>query len=130
MAGIGKIVQILGSVVDAEFPAGELPQLYNDVKVEREVFRGYEEGNMPAHVKYLHMEVQSELGNNRVRCLAMGSTDGLRRGMGVIDTGAPISVPVGRSTLGRMFNVLGEPIDGGGPIEVTKTMRIFYLSLF
>ena len=124
MADKGKIVQILGSVVDVEFPAGSLPQLYNDITVERDVFRGFEEGKLPEHVKYLHMEVQSELGNNRVRCLAMGSTDGLKRGMPVTDTGAAISVPVGRSTLGRMFNVLGEPIDGGGPIEVTKRMPI------
>ncbi|CAN0484599.1 unnamed protein product, partial [Phaeothamnion confervicola] len=70
------------------------------------------------------MEVQSELGNNRVRCLSMGTTDGLRRGMPVEDSGAPITVPVGRATLGRVFNVLGETIDGGGPIEVTKKSPI------
>jgi F-type H+-transporting ATPase subunit beta len=124
----GKIVQILGSVVDVEFPPGNLPQLYNDVVVERDMFRGFEPGKMPENVKFLHLEVQSELGNNRVRCLAMGSTDGLRRGMGVSDTGAPITVPVGRATLGRMFNVLGEPIDGGGPIVVEHRSPILRLA--
>lgn len=83
MAGTGSIVQILGSVVDVEFPPGQLPQLYNDIRVQREVFRGYEEGKVPDQYKWLHMEVQSELGNNRVRCLSMGTTDGLRRGMPV-----------------------------------------------
>ena len=124
MAGKGSIVQILGSVVDVEFPPGQLPQLYYDVRVEREVFRGLGEGNVPEHHKWLHMEVESELGNNRVRCLSMGTTDGLRRGMEVEDLGAPITVPVGRMTLGRVFNVLGETIDGLGPIKVDKTRPI------
>lgn len=124
MAGQGKIVQILGSVVDVEFPPGQLPKLYNDIKVAREVFRGYEEGQLPEQYKWLHMEVQSELGNNRVRCLSMGTTDGLRRGMAVEDTGAPITVPVGRAALGRVFNVLGEPIDNCGPVEAQKMSPI------
>src|ERR1039458_4719157 len=128
MSASGKIVQILGSVVDVEFPPGNLPFLYNDVVVERDIFRGYEAGKLPPHVKHLHLEVQSELGNNRVRCLAMGSTDGLMRGMPVVDSGAPITIPVGKSTLGRMFNVLGEPIDGGGPITVEARMPILRLA--
>ncbi len=124
MAGQGSIVQIMGAVVDVEFAPGDLPRMFNDLRCEREVWRGYEPGNIPEHLKYLHLEVQTELGNNRVRCLSMGSTEGLRRGMKVQDTGAPITINVGRNTLGRMFNVLGEPIDGGGPVKVDKTMPI------
>ncbi|MBQ7502932.1 F0F1 ATP synthase subunit beta [bacterium] len=110
----GKIVQIVGSVVDLEFPAGELPQLYSALRVEREDFRGIrgeELKKLPESQRILTLEVMGENGNNRVRALAMGTTDGLRRGMECEDTGAPITVPVGRATLGRMFNVLGEPID-------------------
>jgi F-type H+-transporting ATPase subunit beta len=123
----GKIVQVLGSVVDVEFPPGELPRLHNSVRVEREVFRGISEEEMkalPPEQRELYLEVMGELGNNRVRCLAMGSTDGLRRGMLCEDTGAPISVPVGRATLGRMFNVLGQPIDQQGPVETDKRYPI------
>ncbi|MBI3926293.1 MAG: F0F1 ATP synthase subunit beta, partial [Armatimonadetes bacterium] len=107
----GKVVQILGSVVDIEFPPGSLPQLNNAVKVEREVFRKFTGADIPEKDRELYFEVMSELGNNRVRCLAMGTTDGLRRGMECEDTGQPITVPVGPRTLGRMFNVLGQPID-------------------
>lgn len=115
----GKIVQILGSVVDIEFPPGHLPNLYNAVRVEREVFRAFTGDDIPEYDRWLYFEVMVELGNNRVRCLAMGTTDGLRRGMPCEDTGAPITVPVGRETLGRMFNVLGRVIDGGEQV-VTK----------
>ncbi len=125
MAGKGKIVQILGSVVDLEFLPGQLPNLYNAIRVPREVFRGYEPGaELPEDIKHLTLEVMGELGNNRVRTLAMGTTDGLRRGMEGEDTGGPISVPVGKETLGRMFNVLGDPIDGMGKVEVKERYPI------
>lgn len=115
--GTGKIVQILGSVVDIEFPPGHLPNLYNAVVLKREVFRAFTGDDIPEYDRELYLEVMVELGNNRVRCLAMGTTDGLRRGMAVEDTGAPITVPVGNETLGRMFNVLGRVIDGGEQVE-------------
>ena len=99
----GKVTQVIGTVVDVEFPAGQLPELYNAL----EIAGG--QGKIVA-------EVNAHLGNNWVRALAMHSTDGLRRGAEVIDTGAPISVPVGPATLGRLFNVLGEPIDKKGEV--------------
>lgn len=110
----GKIVKIVGSVVDLEFPPGELPELSNAVRIEREIFRSMtpeEVKALPESQRVLYLEVMTELGNNQVRALALGTTDGLRRGMVCEDTGAPISVPVGRETLGRMFNVLGQAID-------------------
>ncbi len=111
----GKVVQVLGSVVDVEFPPGQLPELYNAVRMEREVFRdqsGDEVKALPEATRYLSLEVMGELGNNRVRTLALGTTDGVRRGMTCEDTGSPIQIPVGKATLGRMFNVLGQAIDG------------------
>jgi F-type H+-transporting ATPase subunit beta len=102
----GRVVQIMGPVVDVEFPTGQLPEIYDAVEVPRN-------GDM------LILEVQKHLGNDWVRCLAMGPTDGLQRGMAASATGAPIKVPVGPSTLGRVFNVLGEPIDERGKV-VTK----------
>ncbi len=120
----GQIVQILGSVVDMEFPPGALPKLYNAVKVDREVFRAFTGDDIPEFDRELYFEVMGELGNNRVRCLAMGTTDGLRRGMPCDDTGAPITVPVGNETLGRMFNVLGRPIDGGGEVNTDERRAI------
>ena len=104
----GKVVQIIGTVVDVEFPPEELPPLFNAIEI-------------PMDGSKLVVEVQQHLGNNWVRCLAMGSTDGLARGAEAIDTGAPIKVPVGPPTLGRLFNVLGEPIDMKG--EVPETQR-------
>ncbi|WP_098504840.1 F0F1 ATP synthase subunit beta [Tepidiforma thermophila] len=95
----GRVVQIIGTVIDVEFPPDRLPALFNAVNIIRE------DGSV------LVTEVQQHLGNNWVRCLAMDSTDGLRRGVRAVDTGAPISVPVGPKALGRMFNVLGQPID-------------------
>jgi len=97
----GKIVQIIGAVVDVEFPRESLPKIYDALKVE------------DANVV---LEVQQQLGDGVVRTIAMGSTDGLRRGLSVQNTGAPISVPVGKETLGRIMNVLGDPIDEKGPI--------------
>ena len=102
----GIIVQVMGPVVDAKFEAGHLPAINNAIKVEVEASQ-----NNGVAIN-LVLEVAMHNGDNTVRCIAMDSTDGLKRGMEVLDTGAPITVPVGRATLGRMFNVLGEPIDG------------------
>src|SRR5262245_61291371 len=112
---VGRIIQVIGSTFDAEFPEGHLPEIYNALKVESE-YKG---------VKiHLTGEVQQHLGGNAVRCVALGSTDGLVRGMTVTDTGASVSVPVGRETLGRVFNLLGETIDNRGPIEVKERRPI------
>lgn len=102
----GKIVQVRGPVVDIRFPAEERPALLNAIRIQDEA-RGIN----------LVVEVAQHLGDDIVRCVAMASTDGLVRGMEAIDTGAPISVPVGPQTLGRMFDVLGQPIDGLPPVE-------------
>ena len=98
---IGKIVQVMGAVVDVEFAPEELPEIYSAIKVE-----------YPEQKIKLTLEVAQHLGNDTVRCVAMSTTDGLQRGMQAVNTGAPITVAVGPATLGRMFNVLGEPIDG------------------
>ena len=103
----GRVVQVMGPVVDIEFPSGDLPEIYDAVTIPKE------EGKMV-------VEVQQHLGNDWVRCVAMDATEGLRRGMEAISTGAPISVPVGTATLGRIFNVLGEPIDNAGPVEAEQ----------
>ena len=95
----GKLLQIIGPVVDIRFSSGELPSLNNAI-------------NIPLAQGRLVVEVAQHVGDDTVRCVAMGSTDGLVRGMKAIDTGRPISVPVGKEVLGRMFNVLGDPIDG------------------
>jgi len=108
----GRVIQITGPVVDIEFPAGQLPGIYNAVEIIRE-------GQDP-----LTCEVQQHLGNNWVRAVAMTTTDGLARGTAVRDTGAPISVPVGEVTLGRVFDVLGRPIDGKGPVEAEHYLPI------
>jgi F-type H+-transporting ATPase subunit beta len=107
----GKIVQVIGSTFDAEFEEGKLPEIYNALTVESEV-KGVK-------IKLVG-EVQQQLGGNRVRCVALGSTDGLMRGMSVVDTGASVKVPVGEPVLGRVFNLLGEVIDGRGPINATE----------
>jgi len=96
----GIIVQILGPVVDVEFPIGQLPQIYDELQMTH-----------PLSGESLSLEVEQHLGNNWARCVAMGATDGLQRGNEVVSTGRPISVPVGSQTLGRIFNVLGQPID-------------------
>jgi F-type H+-transporting ATPase subunit beta len=101
----GKVVQIQGSVVDVEFPPEKLPEIYEAVHVIR-----------PGQTE-LVIEVQRHLGGDKARCVAMDSTDGLRRGLGVKRTGAPIMVPVGSATLGRVFNVLGQPVDNKGPVS-------------
>ncbi|NEQ31317.1 MAG: F0F1 ATP synthase subunit beta [Leptolyngbya sp. SIO4C5] len=112
----GSIVQIIGPVVDAEFPSGQLPQIYNALKISGTNAIGQEVS--------VTCEVQQLLGDSQVRAVAMSSTDGLVRGMEVVDTGAPISVPVGKGTLGRIFNVLGEPIDEKGPVDTESTSPI------
>jgi F-type H+-transporting ATPase subunit beta len=107
----GKIVQVIGSTFDAEFEEGKLPEIYNALKIESDV-KGVKIN--------LVGEVQQQLGGNRVRCVALGSTDGLQRGMDVTDTGAAVKVPVGDAVLGRVFNLLGEVIDGRGPVNATE----------
>jgi F-type H+-transporting ATPase subunit beta len=108
----GRVIQITGPVVDIEFPAGHLPRIYNAVAIQRP-------GQDP-----LVCEVQQHLGNNWVRTVAMTTTDGLARGTDAIDTGAPITVPVGEPTLGRVFDVLGRPIDGRGPVIAEESLPI------
>ena len=100
----GNIVQIIGTVVDVEFPPDQLPNIYNALETDLDG-------------KKLVLEVEQLVGNNWARCLALGSTDGLSRGQEVSDTGAPVQVPVGDPSLGRLFNVLGDPIDDGDPIS-------------
>ena len=107
----GFITQIIGPVVDAEFPNGKLPKIYNAIIIG--------EGESA-----VTCEVQQLLGNNRVRAVSMTSTDGLKRGMSVADTGGAISVPVGKPTLGRIFNVLGQAVDNMGDLKVDKTLPI------
>ena len=113
----GKVVQIIGVVVDVEFPDGNLPPIYTALKIIRDIPGDY--GKME-----IIAEVQQHLGDNTVRSVAMASTDGLKKGSPAINTGKPISVPVGRNCLGRMFNILGEPIDGGPEVKVEKTYPI------
>ncbi|MHC2067293.1 F0F1 ATP synthase subunit beta [Bremerella sp. T1] len=112
---VGKITQVIGSTFDAEFSEGELPAIYNAVKVT---------GDYKGVSINLTGEVQQHLGGNRVRCVALGSTDGLIRGLDCVDQGKPISVPVGKATLGRVFNVTGDPIDGRGPVETEDYLPI------
>src|SRR6266542_2058825 len=112
----GKVIQITGPVVDIEFPAGQLPAIYNVVEIQR------------TDQDPLVCEVQQHLGNNWVRTVAMTTTDGLARGVDAIDTGGPISVPVGEVTLGRVFDVLGNAIDGKGAVDRSKTLPIHRLA--
>ncbi|MBW2401920.1 MAG: F0F1 ATP synthase subunit beta, partial [Deltaproteobacteria bacterium] len=112
----GKIVQVMGPVVDVEFPPGNLPELFTALRTTNP---GIDEREMN-----LVVEVALHLGENTVRCIAMDISDGLVRGQEVVSTGAPISVPVGPETLGRIMNVIGEPIDERGPIETEKRFPI------
>ena len=142
----GKVIQITGPVVDVEFPPGELPELYNALEIERTpeseralglggdgdgttTGTGDRDGDANGkgsrgEADRLIVEVQQHLGNNWVRTVAMSSTDGIARGLDVVDTGAPITVPVGEVTLGRVFNVLGEPIDGGSAVVTDQRLPI------
>ena len=105
---IGKVTQVIGSTFDAEYPENSLPSIYNAVKIESE-HKGVKLS--------LVGEVQQHLGGGRVRCVALGSTDGMIRGMDCIDTGSPVKVPVGNATLGRVFNLIGEAVDNRGPVD-------------
>ncbi|MBE3580197.1 MAG: F0F1 ATP synthase subunit beta [Thermoanaerobacteraceae bacterium] len=109
---VGRVVQVIGPVVDVEFPH-QLPDLLNAITIKSD------DGRIN-----ITMEAMQHLGNNTVRCVALASTDGLQRGMEAVDTGRPITVPVGRETLGRLFNVLGEPIDNGGPVQAKERLPI------
>ena len=112
----GKITQVLGAVIDVEFPDGHLPPIYNAIKVSNKAIDDREWN--------LVVEVAQHLGENTVRCIAMDSTEGLVRGMDAMDTGTGISVPVGEKTLGRILNVVGEPVDEGAPIEAEQRLPI------
>ncbi|MCA9027655.1 MAG: F0F1 ATP synthase subunit beta [Planctomycetaceae bacterium] len=112
---IGHITQVIGSTFDAEFAEENLPDIYNAVKIDTEV-KGVKIN--------VTGEVQQHLGGGRVRCVALGSTDGMVRGMELLDTGHPVSVPVGKETLGRVFNVLGDEIDGRGPVNAAERWPI------
>ena len=106
----GRIVQIIGAVIDVEFPRENVPSIYNALKVQS--------------AAGTTLEVQQQLGDGVVRTIAMGSTEGLKRGLDVVDSGAAISVPVGKATLGRIMDVLGNPIDEAGPIDTDERWGI------
>jgi F-type H+-transporting ATPase subunit beta len=108
---IGRITQVIGSTFDAEFAEDKLPPIYNAVRVDNE--------QKGVHI-HLVGEIQQHLGGGKVRCVALGTTDGLVRGMDCVDLGTPVSVPVGKETLGRVFNLLGEPIDKKGPVNADE----------
>ena len=112
---IGQVTQVIGSTFDAEFAEDNLPDIYNAVKIDTEI-KGVKIN--------VTGEVQQHLGGGRVRCVALGSTDGMVRGMDLVDTGQPVSVPVGKETLGRVFNVLGDEIDGRGPVNAAEKWPI------
>jgi F-type H+-transporting ATPase subunit beta len=114
---IGKVISVSGPAVDIQFQESKMPAIYQAVRVVSDGF------NVPAPMDVV-VEVQQHLGEGRVRCVAMVATEGLVRGMKAIDTGAPISVPVGRETLGRVLNVLGQPVDELGPVNTKTTMPI------
>ncbi len=115
----GKIVQVIGPVVDVEFEPGRLPAIYNALEVE-----GVEIKDIFSYSNRLVLEVAQHLGESTVRAVAMAATDGLRRGMAVRDTGGPIAIPVGKETLGRILNIIGEPVDKGPAIQAKKTYPI------
>lgn len=114
-ARVGRVTQVIGSTFDAEFPEDSLPAIYNAVTLQVKTDRG---------VIKLTGEVSKHLGGGRVRCVALGSTDGMVRGQECTDTGAPVSVPVGEPTLGRVFNLLGDPIDGRGDVKTDARRSI------
>ncbi|MCA9281827.1 MAG: F0F1 ATP synthase subunit beta [Phycisphaeraceae bacterium] len=115
MANEGVITQVIGSTFDAQFPEDRLPDIYSAIKIEADTRVGKLD---------LTGEVAKHLGGGRVRCVALGSTDGLTRGMKCVGTGSPVQVPVGEGVLGRVFNLLGNPIDNRGPVNATKTRSI------
>ena len=109
----GKIIQVIGPVVDVEFEPGKLPAIYNALEVA-----GVENKDIFSYSQKLVLEVAQHLGESHVRAVAMAATDGLTRGTRVTDTGGPISVPVGKETLGRILNIIGEPVDKIGRAHV------------
>ena len=109
----GRVLQVIGTVVDVEFPQEALPQIYNAIEINQDG-------------KKIVLEAEQHIGNNWVRCLALCPTDGLERGAEAIDTGGPIAVPVGRATLGRLFNVFGEALDGLGPVDAEEHAPIHH----
>ena len=115
----GKVIQVIGPVVDAEFADGNLPKIYNAIRVDAPEDK--KTGRPEIH---LTLEVAQHIGENRVRAVAMSGTEGLVRGMDVQDTGGPIAMPVGAETLGRLINVLGEPVDGKGPVTAKQSRPI------
>jgi len=115
MSTTGKVVQVIGSTFDAEFPEEELPAIHHALQIDGETAAGQ---------IHLTGEVQQHLGSGRVRCVALGPTDGLTRGMAVADTGGPVRFPVGPEVLGRVFNLLGEPIDGAGEVRAKEYRSI------
>src|SRR5580693_8901435 len=115
-AGNGKVVQVIGPVVDVEFADGKLPKIMSALKLTNP--------GISTHKDNLTLEVAQHLGESTVRAIAMDTTDGLVRGMVVRDTGAPISMPVGPECLGRILNVIGEPVDEKGPLGNKKTSPI------
>jgi len=116
-ANVGRVVQVIGNVVDVEFQSGQLPAIYNALRI-------VDEEKLASVPVDIVVEVEQHLGENRVRTLAMKPTDGVVRGMKVLDTGQPIAVPVGKECLGRVMNVLGEPVDKLGPIETKERYPI------
>src|SRR5215813_4095704 len=114
---VGHVIQIAGPAVDVQFHEGALPPIYEAVKVVSDGF------NVPEPISVI-LEVQQHLGEGRVRCVAMSATDGMVRGMKAIDQGGPISVPVGKGTLGRVMNVIGNPVDALGPIASNQKLPI------
>jgi len=114
-SNVGRVTQVIGSTFDVEYDEGHLPAIYNAVKIASD--------HKGVTVK-LTGEVQQHLGGSRVRCVALGSTDGMMRGQDCLDTGAPVQVPVGKATLGRVFNLIGEPIDGRGPVAADEYWSI------
>ena len=115
MASTGTVLQVIGSTFDAQFPESDLPEIYNAIDVE------LEQGGQTIR---LVGEVAKHLGGGAVRCVALGSTDGMRRGQTCTDTGTSVQVPVGEKVLGRVFNLLGEPVDERGPVETEKKSPI------
>ncbi len=103
----GHVIQVIGTVVDIEFPPDQLPELFNAVEIWQDSSKSM-------------LEVQGHIGNNRVRCLSFSPTEGLARGVEAVDTGAALTVPVGRASLGRLFNVLGEPLDSLGEVKTEE----------
>ncbi|MCL6601906.1 MAG: F0F1 ATP synthase subunit beta [Paenibacillus sp.] len=116
----GRVVSIMGAIVDIEFERGQLPEIFNAIKIETSLENGRKID--------LTLEVSNHLGDNLVRCIAMSTTDGLVRGLDAVDLGGPISVPVGEATLGRVFNVLGNPIDNAGEVNATERNPIHRLA--